>query len=56
MCFVQDKLNEKQRLAVTSSEQLKELQVQLAQERVRASTSLAQVQVNRYITLAVSNL
>lgn len=40
----QDRLCEKQRMACTSSEQLQELQVQLAQERVRASTLLAQVQ------------
>ncbi|KAJ8712973.1 hypothetical protein PYW08_008277 [Mythimna loreyi] len=44
LASTQERLCEKQRMASTSSEQMKELQVQLAQERVRASTLLAQVQ------------
>ncbi|XP_047999618.1 LOW QUALITY PROTEIN: citron rho-interacting kinase [Leguminivora glycinivorella] len=41
---VQESLGEKQRVATASTEQLKEAQLQLTQERVRASTLAAQVQ------------
>ncbi|KAJ8711314.1 hypothetical protein PYW07_008556 [Mythimna separata] len=44
LASTQERLGEKQRLASAASEQMKELQVQLAQERVRANTLLAQVQ------------